>query len=359
VGDTKRLLIINPRQFGYHLGTYYHCKWAHADFRITYHGFDAGEPKLALDGITVDYVPRRGNLLARYLRFLRSCMTECRKGYDVILVKYFPGCSVLRVLNPRGRLVLDIRTGSVALHPRKRRWLDRILRLESLFFRHVAIISESLADKLGLDKGNVHILPLGADPVETSRKTFSSLHFLYVGTLSGRRIEDTIMGFHRFYLEAGRTADMTYEIIGDGHRGELDQLRALVKELGLDRVVSLPGYIHHRELASHYERCNAGVSYVPIDDIYDCQPPTKTFEYLLAGMPVIATSTRENASVITEHNGVLIDDTPEGFYEGVKALARNRGTYDSDAIRTDALRYSWETIVHSNLVPYLRSVTDY
>jgi glycosyltransferase involved in cell wall biosynthesis len=358
VGDTKRLLIINPKQFGYHLDTYYYCKWAPAEFRTTYHGFDAGEPKLALEGVAVDYVPRQGHLLARYLRFLRSCITECHKGYDVIFVKYFPGCSVLRVLNPRDRLVLDIRTGSIALHPGKRRWLNRILRLESLFFRHVTIISASLADRLGLDRRNVHVLPLGADPVKTVRKEFSSLHFLYVGTLSGRRIEDTILGFHKFYQEAGRTADMTYEIIGEGYHGELGRLRALVEKLGLDRVVSLPGYIHHRELASRYEKCNAGVSYVPIDDIYDCQPPTKTFEYLLAGMPVIATNTSENASVITEHNGVLIDDTPEGFYEGAKSLARNRRTYDSNAIRTNALQYSWETIVHSNLVPYLCSVAD-
>ena len=75
-------------------------------------------------------------------------------------------------------------------------------------------------------------------------------------------------------------------------------------------------------------------------------------------MPVIATNTRENASVVTEHNGVLIEDTPEGFYEGAKALARNRGAYDSNAIRTNALHHSWETIVHSNLIPYLCSVAD-
>lgn len=354
--DTKALLIVNPTQFGYHPGTYYPCKWAQADFRITYHGFDAGKPKLALEGIAVDYVARRGHLLTRYVRFLRSCVAECRKAHDVIFIKYFPGCSVLRALHPRGKLILDIRTASVARRPRQRRWLDRLLRLESRFFRHVTIISSSLARKLGFDPKDMHILPLGAEPVATSRKEFSALRLLYVGTLSGRRIEDTVRGFHRFYREAGDTLDLTYEIIGAGNQGELDQLRVLVKELGLDQVISLPGYIHHRELASHYERCNVGISYVPIDDVYDCQPPTKTFEYLLAGLPVIATNTSENAAVITEHNGLLTEDTPQAFYEALKKLLRNRGSYSSDKIRSDALQYSWETIVRSNLVPYIHSL---
>ena len=202
----------------------------------------------------------------------------------------------------------------------------------------------------------VHILPLGADPIETSDKEYASLRLLYVGTLSGRRIENTILGFHRFYLDVGHAANATYAIIGEGDDGELDLLRAMVKDLGLARVVSLPGYVHRRELAAYYEKCNVGISYVPINDIYDCQPPTKTFEYLSAGMPVLATKTRGNAAVITERNGLLIDDTPQAFHEGLKRLMNDIRAYHSGDIRREALRHSWQTIVQSNLVPYLNSV---
>jgi glycosyltransferase involved in cell wall biosynthesis len=349
-------LIINPRQFGYHLDTYYYCKWARGAFEITYHGFDGGRPRQTVDGVHVHYISRRGSVPVRYLRFLASCVAECRRGYDAIFINYFPGCSLLRVLHPRRRLILDIRTGSIASNPRKRRWQDRLLRWESRCFRQVTVISASLARKLGLVAGRVHILPLGADPVSTRPKSFSALHLLYVGTFAGRRIEDTIAGFHKFYSEAGRTIDATYDIVGDGYRGELEQLRALVKRLDMDKVVSLPGFISHRELPPYYEKCNVGVSYVPINDIYDCQPPTKTFEYLLAGLPVLATHTAENAAVIAAHNGLLIDDTPAGFYEALKELMSRRTIYRSERIRADALRYSWETIVYSNLVPYLNSL---
>jgi glycosyltransferase involved in cell wall biosynthesis len=349
-------LIVNRAQFGYHLDTYYYCKWARKSFQITYHGFHAGRPKLDLEGIAVRYVPRRGNLVRRYLRFLGSCVAECGQDYDVIFVNYFAGCSLLRLLHPRKQFVLDIRTGSIAQNPLKRWWQDFLLRVESLWFRHVTVISASLARKLGLAKA--HLLPLGADPIETSPKEFSALRLLYVGTFYGRRIEDTVKAFHRFYLAVGHVIEMTYDVIGDGPNGERDRLQAWVKDRGLDAVVSLPGFVHHRGLARYYEKCNVGVSYIPINRLYDCQPPTKTFEYLLAGLPVLATNTSENASVITEHNGLLIDDTPEAFYDALKKLAENRGVYSSDRIRTDALRYSWQTIVHSNLIPYINSLMN-
>lgn len=39
-------------------------------------------------------------------------------------------------------------------------------------------------------------------------------------------------------------------------------------------------------------------------EYYDSQPPTKTFEYALSGLYVLATKTRENEKVITNDNGV-------------------------------------------------------
>ncbi len=351
----KRLLILNRAQFGYHWPMYCYCKWARTDFHITYQGFDTGQPKLDADGVDVHYVPRSRNLVRRYLRFLGSCLAECGKDYDAILVKYFPGCSLLRLWHPRRRFVLDVRTGSIASNPLQRWWQDSLLRLESLGFRHVTILSTSLARKLGLVRA--HLLPLGADLVETPSKDFSALHLLYVGAFHGRRLEDTLTGFHRFYREMGHAVTMTYDLVGNGSRGERDQLQIWVKDHGLEGVVSLPGFVHHRDLARYYEKCNVGVSYVPINRVYDCQPPTKTFEYLLAGLPVIATNTSENAAVITEENGLLIDDTPEAFYEALQKLRHRRGSYSSGRIRMAALQYSWETIVRDNLVPYLHSLT--
>jgi len=90
-----------------------------------------------------------------------------------------------------------------------------------------------------------------------------------------------------------------------------------------------------------------------MNEIYDCQPPTKTFEYVFAGMPVIATATSENRRVINRTNGILIKDDPKSFYEALRELYFRREEFYSEKIRHSCLGYSWESIVKKNLIPYL------
>jgi glycosyltransferase involved in cell wall biosynthesis len=91
-------------------------------------------------------------------------------------------------------------------------------------------------------------------------------------------------------------------------------------------------------------------------DYYDVQPVTKTFEYLLSGMPVIATNTSENRKVINQGNGVLIGDTAEDFYTGLKTILKNRLFFDSVKIRNNSMEYTWYNIVDKNLKIYLDQV---
>jgi glycosyltransferase involved in cell wall biosynthesis len=218
------------------------------------------------------------------------------------------------------------------------------------------VISESLADKLRFPRRKCHILPLGADVAESPVKSFEALHLLYVGTLNGRRIKDTLLGFARFYREFGHTMAMSYTIVGDGPRGELEELRTIALERSLSDVVELPGYIARQELDTVFARCNIGVSYVPKTPFFEVQPVTKTFEYMMAGMPVIATATYEHTLVVDETNGVLIDDNEGAFCEALKELRERHEWFDSVAIRRSCRHHSWERIVRRNLAPYLERV---
>jgi len=349
----KKLLIINRSQFGYHIDTYSYCKYAKDFFAVTYLGFDTGRAKLDIEGVTCCYVSRKGILPERYFRFFIACCRECRKDYSVIFVVYFLGCAFLKAICKNKVFVLDVRTGSVNKNFIARIFADKLLKIETCFFENLTIISRSLANKLRLTKKAYHVLPLGADPVIVDSKQFKEIKLLYVGTFTGRRIGDTIEGFAKFFHEYKYLLDITYDVIGDGHFGEREKLKDLVEKLGIGSVLSLPGYIHKSKLQNYYSRCNFGVSYIPINEIYDCQPPTKTYEYLMAGMPVIATRTKENTLVVNENNGVLIGDSASDFYDGLKYLISNRGTYDSLSIRDDMAMYAWQNIVETNFVVYI------
>jgi len=352
----QELLILNRTQFGYHLDTYYYAKFAGKELHVTYVGFDVGSPKLHLDEVTVKYVRYGGCRSFRYLRLLAAFVREVRRSRGIVFINYFPGCAILGCFGSRVRMILDIRTGSIHPHPLARRWENRLMQWESRLFRNVSVISRGLAARLRVPSGRLHLLPLGGERITVSAKRFDHLNLLYVGTLLGRRVEDTVVGCQRFLRDYGARIPLTYTIVGDGPNGQLEKLRRIVHQRGLDGIVHLPGYVHRTRLQDVFEQCNVGVSYVPIDDCYDCQPVTKTFEYLFAGMPVIATGTTENKKVVNQFNGVLIQDTPEDFCRGLKEVYDRRHEFDSEKIRLCCPDSSWDRIVGLNFVPYVTRI---
>ena len=350
----KQLIIINQIQFGYNNATYYYCKYLKKDFNIVYICWDHELPKIKMDGVEVAYVSRKGSVPVRTFRFLRVAIGRVNYKEEIIFIKYFKGVSlVLRLLRPWNPIVLDIRTGAVYKNPWRRKFSDARLKFETQFFKNVTVISKSLAEKLGIAH-KAHILPLGADVISSKTKTFDGLHLLYVGTLFNRDIHIAVQGFKKFYDKFKGQLPLSFTIIGDGPHNEAQGLKTMVAELGLSEVVKVIGEIPHPELRPYFDACNIGVSYVPMTDYYDCQPVTKTFEYLLSGMPVIATGTVENKTVINNQNGVLIGDTAEDFFSGIKSIFNKK--YESDKIRLTSQGYTWENIVQNNLRKYLKNL---
>ncbi len=352
----KKLIIINQAQFGHQNDTYYYCKYLKDDYDIVCICWDHGLPKITMDGVRVVYVNRKGNFLVRSMRFLRQALKDVNDKTAIVFIKYFKGVSLaLRLLRPTHCFVLDIRTGSVHQNSINRMIHDARLKFETRFFKNVTVASQGLAEKLNISH-KAHILPQGADIISSANKNFDSLHLLYVGTLFNRNMDVTIHGFKQFYEEFKNQIPLSYTIIGAGPNNEEQALKELVSHYGLTDIVSITGMIPHTQLKPYFDAANVGVSYVPLTDYYDCQPVTKTFEYLLSGMPVIATSTSENRKVIEPENGVLMGDTAEDFYSGLKAIFEKRHLFDSAKIRTSSMNYTWEKIAKRNLKKYLGKI---
>ncbi|MFW8602217.1 glycosyltransferase [Desulfobacterota bacterium M19] len=348
----KKLLILCQNQFGYHVDAYYYCKYLREHFDITYLCWDYGLPEILMPEVNIIFVPRTGSIVARYSRYLSAALSEIRREqYDIHFIKYFRACFLLKVFNFQKQFVLDLRSGHISGRVVNRYVFDLLTRGETLFFRNITVISKSLARRSGLEKRAI-ILPLGADRLSRTKKTFESLRLLYVGTLTERNINQTLLGFMKFYNEFKDRIETHYTIIGTGVCDEEDRLRAIVRSKGLSTVVSVLGRIPHDRLKPYFDSHNVGVSFVPMTDYFDVQPVTKTFEYLLSGMPVIATATSENKLVLTHDNGVLIEDSPQGFYLGLKLLSERASSYNSGMIGREASKYLWTFIV-KNFHKYL------
>ncbi|MEJ2622235.1 MAG: hypothetical protein P8163_18885, partial [Candidatus Thiodiazotropha sp.] len=54
----KRIVIIAMAQFGYHIDTYYYCKYLKLKYDITYIGWNHGHNQIKMEGVKVILVPR-------------------------------------------------------------------------------------------------------------------------------------------------------------------------------------------------------------------------------------------------------------------------------------------------------------
>ena len=356
----KKLIIASPHQFGYNISIYHYCKYLKNNFDVCCICWDQNLPKLSMENINVIYVKRTVNSVSRNIYFLSSLYKEIVPGRTIVLVRHFMVLSfILGVLKPVPEIFIDIRTGSVAKKKIKRKVQDTWLRAVTLFYKNITIISESLANKLKISN-KAQLLPLGADVISKTDKNFDELNLLYVGTLYNRNIETTIMGFKKFldYIEHenAKKIRVTYTIIGSGSGNEENKLYNLINKLELTGHVCLTGYVPYPGLKKYFDNSNIGISFVPLADYFEVQPPTKTFEYLLSGMPVIATATLENKKIINPDNGVLIEDTCDDFFDGLKIIFKTRSEFNSRKIRDESLKYSWSHIINDQLIPFLTNI---
>lgn len=338
----KRLTICCPKQWGYHVDSYKMALYFQNEYVLTYICWDHGYKKVDHDNVKVVYVSRRGSLLARNLRYLRSVhrhLSDLKP--DICFMKYYIGCSLSRTCVPGVNYIFDVRSASVKKNALSRTLYDMILKTESRFFANITVISPGLAKYLGLE-GRSTVLPLGSNVVSGVDKSFGGLRLLYVGTLDNRKIGETIEGVARLRDRYGTDIVERYTIVGNGR--EYDLLKRDIERQSLEEVVELRGQIPHCELSSLFDEHNVGISYVPRTRYYDHQPARKTFDYLLSGLAVLGTGTSENKKVINENNGVCIDDNATAFAEGLYQLWKSRDKYDSCRIRNLAMQYSSDHI---------------
>ncbi|EKB51325.1 glycosyltransferase [Cecembia lonarensis] len=354
----KKLLIATKEQFGYHVDSYKYAEYLKDDFQITYVCLYQKRKKIPMEGIKLIYVPRIGNKVNRYLNLLKTIHQEIKNNhYDVVFVVYFLGCFIFQLLHPRQVLNLDIRTASVGKNIRLNFIEDVILKFECLFFKNISIIGENLRRLLNIKRA--HILPLGGECFTEKPANMDILSLLYVGTLENRNLINFVKGFHHFFEDLNmetKNQSLKLIIVGDSPHGELIEIKDYIKRYRLEKVIETPGFIPNNQLTGFFEQSNVGVSYIPLTKYYQNQPPTKTFEYLLSGLPVIATATIENQKIVNASNGVLIGDDSDSVRKGLHEILEKKYTYNPESIKKDLNQSLWKNIVLKNLKPYLEGL---
>ena len=179
---------------------------------------------------------------------------------------------------------------------------------------------------------------------------------LYIGTLDHRNIYQTILGLSRYLKTEGSLKGITYDIVGFGKPDVIAEIIQTIESEKLEKQVFYYGRKKIDELLPFFESSNLGIVYIPQTEAYDCQPVTKLFEYLLAGMPVIATNTLENRIIMRPEFGEVTEDNPEGFADSLSKIVSDRRKYNSERIKNKCLEYQWSSIVSDILDPYFDEI---
>jgi hypothetical protein len=350
-----KILVLFPYQWGYNTDFFFFSTILKEKFDVTYIGYDLNLSVMPSEGVKVINVPYKGKL--SILQFYRTIYKEIQtQNYTHVFLNYFLSCSMLLLLLPRNiKKVADIRTSFIFRNKIKTRVFNLMLRAELIFFKNITVVSAGVAEFLKLSN-KIHVLPLGGPNFPRIKKTFHELNFLYVGTFYDRDIVQTIKAFRQFVNSHAHKIAMKYTIIGYGSDQEVELIKQAVVSFSLENCVTFLGTVRYPELSQFFLNHNIGICYIPLTKYYDCQPPTKTFEYLLSGNVVLGTKTSENLKVLNATNGVLVTDTVEDFYNGMVMLYERRLEFNSTSIQEHATPYSWANIVNCNLIPFLNSL---
>ena len=348
----KRILFIDKNPYGILIDTYKYCQYLQSDYDVIYVCIDYGYPRVDSGRVEVKYTPKLKSKLLRGIMFTLLSLYYAMITKGFIFVSYYPGCKILKRILFWKRMHVDIRTLSVSPDISERKKWDLELNKTICEFDSVSLITEGVKDKLSIPNSKkVFIIPLGADIISLTSKDFAKLNLLYIGTLNNRRIIDTVVGFHHF-IKKNPTIRSHYIIIGDGN--ELEELKKYIYDYHLESYVELKGRIPYNELKPYFDSCNIGVSYVPITDYYQYQPPTKTYEYIMSGLYCLATDTYENRKIVTSNNGFLHDDNPSAFCEALEVTSLMMKNLDSNIIRNSLSGFTWKEIVENHLLPVIR-----
>lgn len=354
----KEMLIVSKDQFGYLVDSYKYCEQLSSEYNITYICFDRNLPKIENSDVNVVYIEFKKGMIYRFL-FL---VLEVNKilstiNFDVIFCIYFRLCFLLPLIRGKRKFLLDIRTGSVSSSKIKRIISNLELKFNTLFFSNITVISEGVAKKLKIKK--YEVLPLGADyniDVHKQYKPFNRVDLLYVGTLTNRRIHETIIAYANILNNKRVDILGKYTIIGDGAENDVSKIKDAITRYSLEEKVKLIGRVPHNKLSKFFNENTIGVSYVPITDYYTNQPPTKTYEYLMNGLACIATATVENIKIINSDNGVICNDSIEGFEQALEWMCINIDSFNRFKVAYTIQEYSWENIVHKRLKNILNKI---
>lgn len=291
-------------------------------------------------------------------KFIKKAVNQIKnEDPDIVLIHSSRLAFFYPILAPKFNYILQLFTTSVSTSKLKNWFWDSWERLVMLPYKRYFVGTSEMIELFKINKKKkTYVTRWGMKSLSSLPKVFTSIKLLYIGVLGpSRRIEDTLRGL-RLFLNRNPDMIISYDVIGRAKPEEMQEFKNAIMEYKLENIVTYHGYLPDEDIVKFFDECNVGVSYVPITPYYTDVIVTKTAEYMLSGLATIATNTNKNREMISEINGVLINDTAESFAQGLEEIHRKLSTFDSQKIRKSAKEWDLAYNIEHDIIPLLKKI---
>jgi len=326
----------------------------------------ASDAEVPVPGLTVRRLPVPSGRVHRFtVTAWRALITALRERADLVHVhdpELIPTALLLKAL---GRRVVYDAHEHLPRQIMSKKWIPALLRVP---IAHVAGAIESIADCCldGIVVANPSTAPRFRPEHTALVQNFArvradddlpllaerGLTVVYVGGLSEHR------GLHKMLdaLRALRRPEVTLLLIGPMETPLPDAALN-----GIRDQVDIRGRLHRQEVDALLRDARIGLSTLQPIPNYISNYPTKLFEYMAAGMPVIASDFPLYRAVVDEAGcGLLVDPTsPEAIADAIAFLLDHPDDAQAMADRGRAAvldRYSWDVAKQALLRLYAQIV---
>ncbi len=321
------------------------------------------------EGVRIKAIPPDGSRLKKSIMALKIAKSIKADIYHFHDPELLPAGVLLKIFTP-AKIVYDVHE-DVAKHALGKSWwrpwkrnffafiLNTVEWLSHWFFDLIICAEDSYLRKFRKRRVVIHNYPLLVEWNESSSRT-KHADLIYVGTV--RRKRGLFEMIKAVELLSRQARPVSLEIIGPFFPPALRQeTENLLAQSQLSEIIRITGALDHTQIFEHIDRARIGLALLHPDSNYIHSLPTKMFEYMMFGLPVLVSDFPLWREIVDrERCGLCVDaQNPEAVAGAVKKMLgdvkqmEQMGRQGRRAVRE---KYNWQ-IEEKRLIECYQNLT--